>query len=132
MSQENVEIILGEPSPLRSRRLRGDQRSLARVGRITSPEGWPEAGPFEGREAVLNQLRRLASDLGEHRFKDVEVVADRDGWVVLSFVWEVRGGESGAAVASKLAGAYHLRDGRVIETHFRWSPEDALEAAGLS
>jgi hypothetical protein len=34
-------------------------------------------------------------------------------------------------VASRLAGAYHLRDGKVIEAHFRWTPEDALEAAGL-
>jgi ketosteroid isomerase-like protein len=132
MPEENVEIILES-----LRRFEAEDfdaiRDLWHVdGRITSPEGWPEAGPFEGRDAVLNQLRRLASDMGEHRFRDVEVLADRDGWVVLSFVWEVRGGGSGAAVASKLAGAYHLQDGKVVESHFRWTAEDALEAAGLS
>jgi ketosteroid isomerase-like protein len=131
MSQ-NVEIILESLRRFEAEDFEAISNLWDVDGRITSPEGWPEAGSFEGREAVLNQLRRLASDMGEHRFTDVEVVADREGWVVLSFVWEVKGDGSGAAVASKLAGAYHLRDGKVTQAHFRWTPADALEATGLS
>jgi ketosteroid isomerase-like protein len=100
--------------------------------RITGPEGWPEPGPFEGRDAVIGQFKRLVSDFEETRFAEVEVVAERKDWVVLSFRWDVRGAGSGVAIASKMAGAYRLQDGRTIEAHFRWTPKDALEAAGLS
>jgi hypothetical protein len=70
--------------------------------------------------------------MGQNRIRDVEIVADRDDWVVLAFLWEVRGAGSGAGVASKLAGAYRIRNGKIIEAHFRWTPGEALEAAGLS
>jgi ketosteroid isomerase-like protein len=132
MSQENVEIVLGSLGLFESEDFQALTRLWHPDGRITGPEGWPEPGPFEGRDAVLGQFRRLASDMGEHRFRDVETVAQREDWVVLSFLWEVRGAESGAAVASRLAGAYRLQGGKFVEVHFRWTPEEALEAAGLS
>jgi ketosteroid isomerase-like protein len=100
--------------------------------RITGPEGWPEPGPFEGRDAVMGQLQRLTADWQEHRFNEIAVVAERDDWVVLRFQWEVRGAESGAPIATKMAAAYRLLDGRFVEAHFRWTPEEAFEAAGLS
>src|ERR687895_1607902 len=81
-------------------------------GVVTAPEGWPEPGPFEGSDAVEGQFRRLASGLGRHHFRDVDVVADRDGWVVVSFLWDVRGEGSGAAFSSKISGAYHVVEGR--------------------
>jgi hypothetical protein len=31
-----------------------------------------------------------------------------------------------------MAGAYRLIDGKFKEAHFRWTPEEALDAAGLS
>jgi ketosteroid isomerase-like protein len=99
--------------------------------RITGPEAWPERGPFEGRNAVFEQFRRLASDWGKQRISDVDVVADHAGWVVLTFLWEVQGGRSGVATATQLAAAYRVEDGRISEGHFRWKREEALEAAGL-
>ena len=98
---------------------------------ITGPEGWPERGPFEGREAVLGQFKRLAADWGEHKVSDIEVVAEEAGWVVLTFRWEVEGGKSGAATAADLAAAYRVVDSLIREAHFRWTGEEALEAAGL-
>jgi ketosteroid isomerase-like protein len=99
--------------------------------RITGPEGWPERGPFEGRDAVFEQFRRLASDWGKQRISDVDVVADHAGWVVLTFRWEVQGGLSGIETATQIAAAYRVEDGRISEGHFRWEREEALEAAGL-
>ena len=98
---------------------------------LTGPEGWPEPGPFEGREAVIEQFRRLAADWELHHVSNVEVVTDRAGWVVLTFRWEARGGKSGAATGERFAGAYRVKDGRMCEAHFRWTPEQALKAAGL-
>ena len=99
--------------------------------RITAPEGWPERGPFEGRNAVYGQFRRLAADWGKQSISDVDVVADRAGWVVLTFRWEVQGVRSEVATATQIAAAYRVKDGRISEGHFRWKREEALEAAGL-
>jgi hypothetical protein len=132
MTRDNVEIVLDELRLFEAEDDEWDQRNWHPDSRLTAPEGWPEPGPFEGLAAVGKQVRRLASDMGAHNFRDLKVVADREGWVVVSFLWDVRGAGSGAPFASKMAGAYHLVDGRFKEAHFRWTPEEALGAAGLS
>jgi ketosteroid isomerase-like protein len=99
--------------------------------RVTGPEGWPEPGPFEGREQAMAQFRRLTSEMGKNVIRDVEVVTERDGWIVLSFIWDVQGAGSGAPIASKMAVAFLIRDGRFSEGHFRWTPDEALAASGL-
>ena len=131
MSEENVEVVLEGIRRFEASDFEGVSRRWHPDSWITGPEGWPERGPFEGRDAVLGQFRRLAADWGENRVSEIQVVADRADWVVLTFRWEVRGERSGAATASNLSAAYRLREGKISEAHFRWTPEDALEAAGL-
>jgi ketosteroid isomerase-like protein len=130
MSQENVELIVHAFRQFEAEDFDLEER-WHEDSRVTAPEGWPEPGPFEGREAIAAQFRRLAADVEEHRFTHEELVADRDDWVVISFIWEVRGAGSGAAVASKMAGAYRVTDGKIKDAHFRWTAEDALKAAGI-
>ena len=132
MSQENVEVALQGFPLFEAEDFDGLTRLWHPDGRVTAQEDWPEPGPFEGRDAVIEQFRRLASDMAEHRFREVTVHAHDDEWVVLSFVWDVRGAASAAAVASKMAAAYRVQEGRVVEAHFRWTTEEALEVAGLS
>jgi ketosteroid isomerase-like protein len=132
MSQENVELVLEAFSLFEAEDFDAITRLWHPEGRITAPKGWPESGPFEGRDAVMEQFRRLASDMGAHRFREVQVLAKDDSWVVVSYIWDVKGAGSGAAVATKLVAAYRMEEGKFIETHFRWTPEEALEAAGLS
>ena len=131
MSQENVEIVLKSYSLFEAEDFDGMVRLWDPDGRITAPKGWPEPGPFEGRDAVIEQFRRLASDMGAHRFREVEVLAESGSWVVVGYIWDVRGAGSGAAIASKLTCASRVQEGKIVEAHFRWTPEEALEAAGL-
>jgi ketosteroid isomerase-like protein len=131
MSQEDVDVVLLGFPLFEAEDFEGLTRLWHPDGRVTAQPDWPEPGPFEGRDAVIEQFRRLASDMGEHRFRHVEVVAEGDGRVVVSFVWEVQGAGSGAAVASKMAGAYRVEEGRIVEANFRWTVEEALEVAGL-
>jgi ketosteroid isomerase-like protein len=128
---ENVDVVMEAFRNFEANDFDSDYDHWHPQSRLTVPEGWPEPGPFEGRDAVFQQFRRLASDLGEHHPREVEIVADRAGWVVVSFIWEVRGAGSGASTASKLAAAYLIEDGRIMEAHFRWTSEEALEASGL-
>src|SRR5919106_1947823 len=100
---ENVDIVLSGFPLFEAEDFEGMARVWHRDGRVTAQEDWPEPGPFEGRDAVIEQFRRLASDMGQHRFRDVTVLADEGDWVVIGFVWDVRGGASTAAVASKMA-----------------------------
>jgi ketosteroid isomerase-like protein len=131
MSQENVEVVL-EGFPLfEAEDFDGLTRLWHPDGRVTAQEDWPEPGPFEGRDAVIEQFRRLASDMGKHRFREVEVLAEGDNWVVVGFVWDVQGSSSGAAIASKMGASYRVQEGRIIEAHFRWTHEEALDVAGL-
>jgi ketosteroid isomerase-like protein len=132
MSRTNAEIVL-EGFPIFEAE---DFDELERLwhpdGRVTAPAGWPEPGPFEGRDAVIAQFRRIAADVDEHHFRDVELVAESDDWVVVSFLWDIRGAGSGASFAAKMAAAYRVGEGKLREAHFTWSAEDALEVAGLA
>jgi ketosteroid isomerase-like protein len=129
---ENAEIVLESYRLFEAEDFEGLEAQWWPHGRMTSPEGWPETGPFENRDAVMGQFRRLAADMGQHAFRDMEVVAERDGWVVLSFIWQVQGAGSGVPVATKIVMAAHLEGGRYVEAHYRWSVEEALKVAGLT
>jgi ketosteroid isomerase-like protein len=131
VSQDNVAVVLEGIRLFEAFDFDGMARLWHPDVRITGPEGWPERGPFEGREAVFEQFRRLAADWEKHHLSDAEVIADRAGWVVLTFRWEVQGVRSGVATATQMAAAYEVEDGRISEAHFRWKRDEALEAAGL-
>jgi ketosteroid isomerase-like protein len=131
MSQEDVKIV--QEVIRRFEASDFDAGSLWHEDCVMSgPAGWPEVGPFEGRDAVLAQFRRLAADWGEQRIADVEVVADRENWIIVTFRWVARGGRSGAPIDTRFAGAYRIEERRIREAHFRWTPEEAFAAAGLS
>lgn len=131
MSEENVEVVLElfrdfDPSD-------PDWAAVWDPDSRTTPAiGWPEPGPFVGREAVIRQFQRLLDDWSESRFEQVEVIADREGWVVVTWRWLTRGAASGIEAQFDVAAAFSVEDGRVKEGHFRWNADEALEAAGLS
>jgi len=95
----------------------------------TAAEGWPEQGPFNGREAIVTQFTRLFADWSENEFQDIKILKDEGDWIVFTFVWETRGAGSGLAAHFDLAGAFLVEDGKVLEGHFRWNGEEALAAA---
>ena len=131
MSQENLDFILEG-----FKRFETGERDVRsrwhENGVLTAPEGWPEQGPFEGREAIQAQFERLGSDYADTRFTDFEVLAEQGEWLVVRFTWRTRGLTSDIETAADLAAALRVKDGLFVEGHYRWHAEDALEAAGLS
>jgi ketosteroid isomerase-like protein len=130
MPEENAELV--RDSLERFARGELDGNRFAENARLTGPEGWPEQGPFEGREAIRRQFERLASDWSRHAFSNVEIVSAEGDWVVAAFRWETRGAASGLETAFDMAAAYRIEDGAFAEAHFRWNHADALKAAGLA
>ena len=94
------------------------------------PEGWPEPGPFVGREAVMRwfeQLREVYDDYVTELIGDLIEATDR---VVVSQVWHGAGRGPEADIES--TGVFTVRNGRVIDVEQFWDRAEALEAAGLS
>jgi hypothetical protein len=130
MSEENVELVLES--------FRLDPSDLEARAALTHPEitatavpGWPEPGPFVGREAALAEIKRL-TEWGEISFTDIDVVADEGDWVVVAYRWHIRGAGSGIATHLDVVTAIRVKEGQFIEWHNRLSRDEALEAAGLS
>jgi ketosteroid isomerase-like protein len=132
MSQENVDIVMEAFRRFEDFDIERAGELWHRDALLTGPEGWPEPGPFEGREAIMGQFQRLSSDWERNRISNETVILERGDWVAFTFRWETEGGKSGAATAVDTAGAIRIKDGKIAEGHFRWTPEAALEAAGLS
>lgn len=131
MSQENVEIVLEAFRHAEANEVEGIAALMHPEVRATAVRGWPEPGPFVGRDAVLAEIPRLL-EWEENRFTDINVVADERDWVVVEYRWEARGAASGIETHFDVAVAMRVRDARIIEWHNRWSRDEALEAAGLS
>ena len=94
------------------------------------PEGWPEPGPFVGREAVMRwfeQLREAYDDYVTELIGDLIEATDR---VVVSQVWHGAGRGPEADIES--TGVFTVRNGRVIDVEQFWDRAEALEAAGLA
>jgi ketosteroid isomerase-like protein len=131
MSQENVEIVLEFLRLAEAVDVEGAAALMHPEITGTAAPGWPEQGPFEGRDAALAEIKRL-TDWGENRITDIDLVADEGDWVVVAYRWHVRGAGSGIATELDVAAAVRVKEGRIIEWHNRWSRDEALEAAGLS
>ena len=95
------------------------------------PEGWPEAGPFMGRDTVVGQWEQMRdmwdSDEVEMRASYIDA-ADR---VAARMIWRGRGDGASAGVG-EATGVFTIRNGKVRVAEFFWNHAEALEAVGLS
>ena len=94
------------------------------------PEGWPEPGPFVGREAVMRQWQQLRGTWDSESLdlmSDFVEAADR---VLVRQVW--RGVGHGPRANIEVTNVITLRDGKIIYQEFFWDHAEALKAAGLS
>jgi ketosteroid isomerase-like protein len=94
------------------------------------PAGWPEPGPFHGRDAIISQADRTGEDLGELTVVLEEITAHED-WVVTRHHTRGRGARSGLKAEFENSVAFLLRAEEIAEAHITWDHADALRAAGL-
>src|SRR5215204_31549 len=130
MSQENVDVYFAAKDRLAV----GDHDGFARLLHrdvIATVANFPEPGPFLGRDALVAQLEGLAIEFDGQRYADVDIIADRDNWIVLTYRWSVRGSRSGVGVDADVAVAFRVKDRQLIEVHWRESRDEGLAAAGL-
>jgi ketosteroid isomerase-like protein len=131
MSEANVEIVLAALQDFNQRR-RVNPALWHDDSRLTGPEGWPERGPWRGKPDVLRQFDRLFEDFSKFAIEDVQVIGHDGDWVAIAYRWHTRGIGSGIEDVTDMTVAFRIRDGRFTEAHYRWTREQALEAAGLA
>ena len=130
MSEENVEIVRRGFEVWNT----GDMDALRELydpGIVWRPaEGWPEPGPYVGREAVMRQLEQLRETWDTDSFELISDFIDVGDRVAVRFIW--RGVGRGPESNIEATGVYAVRKGRIFSIEFFWDHAEALEAAGLS
>lgn len=91
---------------------------------ITAPEGWPEAGEFRGREAVMGQFRRLKESWSAESVEliSIESAGDR---VLVNVRWVGHGESSGLNLDMQFWNVYTLVDDKISHIGFHTDEESA-------
>jgi ketosteroid isomerase-like protein len=92
--------------------------------------GWPEQGPFVGRDAVMKQVEDLRSTWETNAFEIVGSPVDSGDRVATRCIWRTQG--QGPPAAMEMTILATLRSGRLHYVEFFWDHAEALEAVGLS
>src|SRR3954454_15962624 len=130
MSQENVEVARAGFAAWNAGDMDAWADFLAPDMISRPPEGWPEPGPFIGKEAVLRQFIQLRDTWDADTLEPIGDFIDAADRVVVRFIW--RGAGHGPEASLELTGAYMLRKGKIIYQEFFWDHAEALETLGLS
>ena len=130
MSQENVEIVRAAYAAWNSGDV-DDLRELLHPDAIMRmPEGWPEPGPFVGREAVMRQFEQLRETWDTDAAEPIGDFIDVGDRVAVRFVW--RGAGHGPESNIELTTIQTVRNGKILSVDYYWDHAEALEAVGLS
>jgi ketosteroid isomerase-like protein len=130
MSQENVEVVRATFEAWNAGDMDAIREQYDPDVIAWAPEGWPEPGPFVGREAVMREWEYLRETWDADALELISNfihVADR---VAVRFINRAAG--HGPEFANEVTGVYTVRNGKIRTAEFFWDHAEALEAAGLS
>jgi ketosteroid isomerase-like protein len=130
MSEENVEVVKRWNAAFNA----GDMDAVREIldpdvviGREL--EGWPETGPFVGREAVMRQWERSLDAFPGATFELVSVTGLGDRVVARAVA---HGKGQGPEVAAEFTTISTMRNGRILIIEYFWDHAEALASLGLS
>jgi ketosteroid isomerase-like protein len=130
MSQENVETVKAAFEAWNA----GDMDAVRELYDadvfMRMPEGWPEPGPFVGRDAVMRQWDQQRETWDSDALIPVSDFIDAADRVVVRFIW--RGAGYGPEPDLEMTNVFMVRKGRVVYQEFFWNHAEALETLGLS
>ena len=95
-----------------------------------SPEGWPEPGPYVGREAVMRWWEQVREAWDADVIEPVGSFVHHGDRVAVKQVWH--GAGFGPEAKLEFTVLYTLRKGRIVFVEYFWDHAEALEAVGLS
>ena len=130
MSQENVETVRASYDAWNVRDMTAFRELFDPDAIIVRAlEGWPEPGPFVGREAIIRGFEELRDTWVSDTLHGLRFI-DAGDRVVVRQVW--RGTGHGPDLNMEQTVVYTLRDGKIFLLEFFWDHAKALETLGLS
>ena len=91
---------------------------------VVAPEGWPEAGTFEGWQAWLRQAMRI-TDSWESDSVAVEQIEPAGDRVAARYVWSTKGRDSQIDFETRMRTVFTMREGRIARIEFFLEPGSA-------
>jgi uncharacterized protein len=129
MSQENVEVVRLMLAAWNAGDMEG-VRELWHPEAIVRPAaGWPEPGPFVGREAVMQSFEQLRDAWEADTLEATDDIIDIADRVVVGLAWRAAG--HGPELDMRVTQIFTVRKGRILGMESFWNHEEALEAVGL-
>jgi ketosteroid isomerase-like protein len=128
MSQENVEVVRAIFEAWNAGDLAPELYDPDVI--VRNDEGWPEQGPFVGREAVMRQFDQLRETWDADTLELIGDFIDVADHVVLRVIW--RGVGQGPELNMEYTCVYTVRKGRIVYMEYFWDHAKALETLGLS
>jgi ketosteroid isomerase-like protein len=92
-------------------------------------EGWPEPGPYFGRDAVMRECGQLREAWNADSMELTSDFIDVADHVAVRQIW--RGVGLGPQTDLELTNVVTVRRGKVIYQEFFWDHQEALEVVGL-
>jgi len=130
MSQENVETMRTGIDRWNAGDMAAVREALDAEIIMRTPEGWPEPGPYVGREAVLRQLEQNRAAWDTDTFEPITNFIDAADRVVVRMIWH--GAGRGPDSDMEFTHVYTLRKGKIVFIEYFWDHAEALETLGLS
>jgi ketosteroid isomerase-like protein len=130
MSQENVKVVRAQFEAWN----KGDMDAYRELYdpdvMWRAAEGWPEPGPFVGREAVMRFVEQLRDTWDADALEPISDFIDAADRVAVRMIWH--GAGRGPASNMEFTILYTVRKGRILGVEFFWDHAEALETLGLS
>ena len=130
MSRENVEAVRAGFEAWNASDMDALGQLLADDVVLRLPEGWPEPGPYIGREATIRQFEQNRDTFAADRLEPISDFIGVGDRVVVRTIW--RGVGQGPESALEWTVSLTMREGKVINIDYFWQHADALKAVGLS
>jgi ketosteroid isomerase-like protein len=130
MSHENVEVVRTFFEAWNARDMDAIRELYDSDAVVRPPEGWPEPGPFVGREMVMRQFQQMRDAWDTDAGEPLSDFIDASDRVVVRTVW--RGAGRGPESTMEFTIVFTLRKGRIVFPETFWDHAEALEAVGLS
>ena len=130
MSQENVEIVRAAYEAWNAGDMDAWADFLAPDVISRPPEGWPEPGPFVGREAFVRWCEQLRETWDADALEPIGDFIDIGDRVAVRQIW--RGAGYGPEANMEMTNVFTVRRGRIFYQEFFWDHAEALETLGLS
>jgi ketosteroid isomerase-like protein len=129
VSQENVEVVRAALEAWNAADMDALRELYDPDVILIGLEGWPESGPFVGREAVVREFEQLREAWHADVLEPTSDFIDAGDRVAVGMIW--RGVGQGPEMKMEVASVWTVRDGRIVRQQNFWDHAEALRAMGL-